>query len=277
MHKSIAAILILISSATASTACTGFTTVEPAGATGSGGSPSTASTATSTGSATSSAGGNGGGPGYWDCASGTCKPAGVGYFAPGDDTRTACGTGTYSDSTTAAACTPCTNAPANSTAVTYAASSALSSNTCPLATVICSLPRIWNGMVCQDTTPIAFSFTDLTELAPVGVVTSDTVTPLGFEGPLTLTCTNCSALAKNGSFGGTSLTGVNPGDTITVREKSKKIVRLGDSLAAVDRRGVPQWLELDKDNFRGQIKSFPAREDFTMPIREQLIVELYSK
>jgi small subunit ribosomal protein S4 len=70
---------------------------------------------------------------------------------------------------------------------------------------------------------------------------------------------------------------VRVGDTITVREKSKKIVRLGDSLAAVDRRGVPQWLELDKDAFRGKIKSFPAREDFTMPIREQLIVELYSK
>lgn len=70
---------------------------------------------------------------------------------------------------------------------------------------------------------------------------------------------------------------VRVGDTVTVREKSKKIVRLGDSLAAVDRRGVPQWLEIDKDNFRGNIKSFPAREDFTMPIREQLIVELYSK
>jgi small subunit ribosomal protein S4 len=70
---------------------------------------------------------------------------------------------------------------------------------------------------------------------------------------------------------------VRVGDVITVREKSKKIVRLGDSLAAVDRRGVPQWLELDKDGFRGKIKSFPAREDFTMPIREQLIVELYSK
>jgi small subunit ribosomal protein S4 len=70
---------------------------------------------------------------------------------------------------------------------------------------------------------------------------------------------------------------VRVGDTVTVREKSKKIVRLGDSLAAVDRRGVPQWLEIDKDNFRGTIKSFPAREDFTMPIREQLIVELYSK
>lgn len=70
---------------------------------------------------------------------------------------------------------------------------------------------------------------------------------------------------------------VRVSDLITVREKSKKIVRLGDSLAAVDRRGLPQWLELDKDNFRGKIKSFPAREDFTMPIREQLIVELYSK
>ena len=70
---------------------------------------------------------------------------------------------------------------------------------------------------------------------------------------------------------------VRVSDVITVREKSKKIVRLSDSLAAVDRRGVPQWLELDKDNFRGKIKSFPAREDFTMPIREQLIVELYSK
>ena len=70
---------------------------------------------------------------------------------------------------------------------------------------------------------------------------------------------------------------VRVNDIVTVREKSKKIVRLGDSLAAVDRRGVPQWLEIDKDNFRGKIKSFPAREDFTMPIREQLIVELYSK
>lgn len=70
---------------------------------------------------------------------------------------------------------------------------------------------------------------------------------------------------------------VRVNDVITVREKSKKIARLSDSLAAVDRRGVPQWLELDKDNFRGKIKSFPAREDFTMPIREQLIVELYSK
>ena len=49
------------------------------------------------------------------------------------------------------------------------------------------------------------------------------------------------------------------------------------ALGAVDRRGVPQWLELDKDNFKGTVKALPAREDLTMPIREQLIVELYSK
>ena len=50
-----------------------------------------------------------------------------------------------------------------------------------------------------------------------------------------------------------------------------------DSLAAIDRRGVPQWLELDKEKFTGRVKSLPAREDFTLPLREQLIVELYSK
>jgi small subunit ribosomal protein S4 len=43
------------------------------------------------------------------------------------------------------------------------------------------------------------------------------------------------------------------------------------------RRGVPQWLDLEKENFKGIVKSFPTREDITTPIQEQLIVELYSK
>jgi len=50
-----------------------------------------------------------------------------------------------------------------------------------------------------------------------------------------------------------------------------------DALDAVVRRGLPQWLELDKDNFKASIKALPVREDLTMPIEEQLIVELYSK
>ena len=52
---------------------------------------------------------------------------------------------------------------------------------------------------------------------------------------------------------------------------------IADSLEAVVRRGVPQWLELEKENLRGMIKGFPVREDLTMPIQEQFIVELYSK
>ena len=70
---------------------------------------------------------------------------------------------------------------------------------------------------------------------------------------------------------------VRANDVVAVRESSKKVARIGDSLGAVDRRGVPQWIELDKEKFTARVKSMPAREDFTLPIREQLIVELYSK
>jgi small subunit ribosomal protein S4 len=66
-------------------------------------------------------------------------------------------------------------------------------------------------------------------------------------------------------------------DVVEVREKSRKIKSIEDALEAVVRRGLPQWLDLEKDNYKGVIKSFPVREDITMPIQEQLIVELYSK
>ena len=70
---------------------------------------------------------------------------------------------------------------------------------------------------------------------------------------------------------------VKTGDVIELREKSRKITRINDSLDGVVRRGIPQWLELEKDAFKGVLKSLPVREDITMPIQEQLIVELYSK
>ena len=66
-------------------------------------------------------------------------------------------------------------------------------------------------------------------------------------------------------------------DVVEVGEKSRKIKSIEDALEAVVRRGLPQWLDLEKDNYKGVIKSFPVREDITMPIQEQLIVELYSK
>lgn len=67
------------------------------------------------------------------------------------------------------------------------------------------------------------------------------------------------------------------GDVVEVKEKSRKVQTIGDSLDAVVRRGIPQWLDLEKENFKGVIKGFPVRDDLTMPMQEQLIVELYSK
>ena len=70
---------------------------------------------------------------------------------------------------------------------------------------------------------------------------------------------------------------LKPGSVVEVREKSSKNPRINESLDAVIRRGVPDWLELDREKLKGTIKALPTREDITMPIQENLIVELYSK
>ncbi len=70
---------------------------------------------------------------------------------------------------------------------------------------------------------------------------------------------------------------VKVGDVIELKEKYRQNQFIIDNLEAVIRRGVPQWLELDKDNFKGTVKALPTREDVTMPIQEQLIVEFYSR
>ncbi len=70
---------------------------------------------------------------------------------------------------------------------------------------------------------------------------------------------------------------VKVGDVIEVAERSRSLAVIRDALEAVARRGVPQWLDLDKEAFRGRVSLLPTREDITMPIQEHLIVELYSK
>ncbi len=70
---------------------------------------------------------------------------------------------------------------------------------------------------------------------------------------------------------------VKPGEVIELKEKYRQNSLVQENLEAVVRRGVPQWLELDADNFRGTVKALPTREDITMPIQEQLIVEFYSR
>jgi len=67
------------------------------------------------------------------------------------------------------------------------------------------------------------------------------------------------------------------GDVITVRERSHKVVRIQEALDLSQRRGVPEWLEVDRPNFTGRIRALPTRSDLTMPINEKLVVELYSK
>jgi len=70
---------------------------------------------------------------------------------------------------------------------------------------------------------------------------------------------------------------VKVGDQIGVKEKSKKVPQVIEAMETVVRRGIPDWIEVDKEKFKGTLKALPNREDLTMPIQEQLIIELYSK
>jgi len=70
---------------------------------------------------------------------------------------------------------------------------------------------------------------------------------------------------------------VRPGDTVSVRERSHKVTRIQEALELAQRRGVPDWLEIDPQAFSGRVKTLPMRSDLTMPINEKLVVELYSK
>jgi len=68
------------------------------------------------------------------------------------------------------------------------------------------------------------------------------------------------------------------GDVIELREKSRGIAQIHQTLSAVEKRGFPSWLEIDKTQVRGKTLSIPARAECTLPtVKEQLVVELYSK
>jgi small subunit ribosomal protein S4 len=70
---------------------------------------------------------------------------------------------------------------------------------------------------------------------------------------------------------------VRDGDVIEIKERSQKMARISTALEGSDRRPMVSWLEIDKKELRGTVKSAPVREELTLPINEQLIVELYSK
>jgi small subunit ribosomal protein S4 len=70
---------------------------------------------------------------------------------------------------------------------------------------------------------------------------------------------------------------VRVGDVIEVKESKRKIPVVLEAMETVARRGIPNWMEVDKEKFRGILKAVPNRAELTMPIQENLIVELYSK
>ena len=67
------------------------------------------------------------------------------------------------------------------------------------------------------------------------------------------------------------------GDVIQVKERSKKVPVIQEAFEVVDRRGIPEWLENNPEQYNATVKTEPQRDHITFPVNEHLIVELYSK
>jgi small subunit ribosomal protein S4 len=70
---------------------------------------------------------------------------------------------------------------------------------------------------------------------------------------------------------------VTVGQEITIREGSKKLPILDAAKDFASHQNAPNWLDIDRDNYKGRVMALPKREDIQLPVNEQLIVELYSK
>jgi small subunit ribosomal protein S4 len=70
---------------------------------------------------------------------------------------------------------------------------------------------------------------------------------------------------------------VREGEVIEVKERSRQILPIKAALEMVDARGVPAWLDLDRENMKATVRGLPAREEIAMPVNEQLVVDLYSR
>lgn len=70
---------------------------------------------------------------------------------------------------------------------------------------------------------------------------------------------------------------VKPGEVIELKEKYRNLPQIQENLEVRIQKGMPSWLELEPENFKGRVKALPSREDITMPIHESYIIEFYSK
>jgi small subunit ribosomal protein S4 len=70
---------------------------------------------------------------------------------------------------------------------------------------------------------------------------------------------------------------VNVGEEIAIREASRKLTILESAKEFASHQNAVNWLDIDRDNYKGRVTALPKREDINLPVNEQLIVELYSK
>ncbi|GFP23448.1 small subunit ribosomal protein S4, partial [Candidatus Hakubella thermalkaliphila] len=70
---------------------------------------------------------------------------------------------------------------------------------------------------------------------------------------------------------------VKPGQIIEIDGRSKDMDRIKSALELSSGLEMPEWLEVDRENLKGTVLRYPLREEIKAPVREQLIVELYSK
>lgn len=70
---------------------------------------------------------------------------------------------------------------------------------------------------------------------------------------------------------------VKPGDVVQLTEAKRNLGRVNDSLTAAESRKIPDWVELNRADFSFKVRALPTRDQLTHPMKEQLIVELYSR
>lgn len=85
------------------------------------------------------------------------------------------------------------------------------------------------------------------------------------------------SIMVNGSIVNIASYTVTPADVVSVREKSRKQARIGESMALAEQVGFPDWIDINHSKFEGTFKALPQRGELPAEINEQLVVELYSK
>lgn len=70
---------------------------------------------------------------------------------------------------------------------------------------------------------------------------------------------------------------VGPDDEISIREKSRSMLRFKELWEIAEQRAQPEWLEFDAEKWKGRVVRLPSREEIDIPISEHLIIELYSR